>query len=120
MCVLVGGNILKGTDFETPFEECADGSENVRNHPCCQVMLASRVRSVNDCTSLKGQTDFYNECLDGLAIKNADLSACERIMDDENLKTGCKIAVETVINHPDKCGPCEGIVDTIDDIRQSD
>ncbi len=106
----VGGNGIK-----VGLKECVQGSKAIRENACCIVAKVALLKNENDCSSLKGQTIFSDQCYNELAFKNHDASSCEKIS-NPTIKTGCIINAEALKQDPSICSGCTQAVESIEDL----
>jgi hypothetical protein len=83
---------------------------------CCFIAKIGFVKDENDCSPLKNQERFYNECLDRLSFKNHDPTTCEGIT-DKNLKVACIVRAKAMKQDPSICTGCTPLLETLEDIK---
>jgi hypothetical protein len=83
---------------------------------CCFIAKIGFVKDENDCSPLKNQERFYNECLDRLSFKNHDPTICEGIT-DKNLKVACIVRAKAMKQDPSICTGCTPLLETLEDIK---
>lgn len=83
---------------------------------CCFIAKIGFVKNENDCTPLKNQQPFYNECLDRLSFKNHDPTTCEGIT-DAKLKVACIVRAKAMKQDPSICTGCTPLLETLEDIK---
>ncbi len=81
--------------------ECVNNnvSESFEEKACCIISKIASLQSENDCTVLRENTSFYDECLYRLSFKNHDSKSCERIT-DSTIKAGCIVSAEALGQDP--------------------
>jgi len=82
------GSYLNGTHQSATIDECRNGSiTSDIGKKCCIVSKIANLRDFNDCSSLSGEKNVYEDCLSELALKLGNPAICDPI--EGQSKTAC-------------------------------
>ncbi|OIO53201.1 hypothetical protein AUJ46_05665 [Candidatus Peregrinibacteria bacterium CG1_02_54_53] len=82
------GSYLNGTHQRATIDECRNGNiTSAIGKKCCIVSKIANLRDFNDCSSLSGEKNIYEDCLTELALKLGNPVICDSI--EEPGKTAC-------------------------------
>ena len=106
-----------GVDKKMPRSECKkeSGAWSAEARACCTISKVSSIRSENDCSPLKTNIPYYDECLYRMAYKNHDPTSCENIT-NQNRKMACKVSATALKQDPSICTGCTPLLETLKDL----
>jgi hypothetical protein len=92
-----------------------NNARSERGNKCCIIAAVSGIRNFNDCSSLAMDAPLFDNCLNELAFKNHDPSACVQIKND-NIRSGCIVSAKALQKDPSICTGCTPAVESIDQL----
>lgn len=100
------------------FESCkrGDSSGTVKRNQCCLIARVTRVRGLNDCSSLTENEVLHDECLSGLAFKNRAPETCLEIH-DKNLQSACLVRTKAMKENPSICKGCREPLNNLSELK---
>ncbi len=112
-CSLESDRGVRGNGIEVSLRECVYGKNQIVQNSCCVISRVAWIKDQNDCSTLKDQPEFYDQCLDALAFKKRDPSYC-RSINHPNLREVCEIDKEAMQKDPTLCKDCFKTVDSVE------
>ncbi len=79
-----------GQGIDTTYDQCLSGSPATRKHVCC-AMARVLYDNKRDCSNF-AQGELRDQCHHIVAVKNKELDACGKIVNERN-RTGCEVIV---------------------------
>lgn len=75
---------------------CVEGSvESEKGKDCCHILRLTSDPAINDCSRFREKKDLMNLCTSQLALKNADVTLCSAVT-DENKRQICEVQAKYV------------------------